>query len=99
VTKRRRVTLLVERLIFCLVANRALSPMSKLAALEWAQSDTWLPGERRSPARAATASSTMACTSRRCLSGRAPSAAGSSSAATSTRHDATSTGARSGSLA
>jgi hypothetical protein len=40
----RRVTLLVERLLFCLVANRALDAMSKLAALEWAQQDTWLPG-------------------------------------------------------
>jgi hypothetical protein len=40
----RRVTPLVERLLFCLVANRALAPMSKLAALEWAQNDTWLPG-------------------------------------------------------
>jgi Transposase DDE domain len=40
----RRVTPLVERLLFCLVANRALDPMSKLAALEWAQNDTWLPG-------------------------------------------------------
>jgi len=40
----RRVTAAVERLIFCLVANRALDPMSKLAALEWAQHDTWLPG-------------------------------------------------------
>ena len=40
----RRVTPLVERLLFCLVANRALDPMSKLAALEWAQQDTWLPG-------------------------------------------------------
>ena len=44
VAKRRRVTGAVERLIFCLVANRALDPMSKLAALEWAQNDTWLPG-------------------------------------------------------
>jgi len=44
VASRRRVTALVERLIFCLVANRALDPMSKLAALEWAQNDTWLPG-------------------------------------------------------
>jgi transposase len=44
VAKRRRVTPLVERLLFCLVANRALDPMSKLAALEWAQTDTWLPG-------------------------------------------------------
>jgi hypothetical protein len=40
----RKVTPLVERLIFALVANRALAPMSKLAALEWAQKDTWLPG-------------------------------------------------------
>ncbi len=44
VAERRRVTGLVERLIFCLVANRALDPMSKLAALEWAQHDVWLPG-------------------------------------------------------
>ncbi len=40
----RRVTPVVERLLFCLVANRALDPMSKLAALEWAQQDVWLPG-------------------------------------------------------
>ena len=39
----RRVTALVERLLFCLVANRALDPMSKLAALEWAAQDAWLP--------------------------------------------------------
>jgi hypothetical protein len=44
VARRRRVTGAVERLLFCLVANRALDPMSKLAALEWAQKDTWLPG-------------------------------------------------------
>ncbi len=44
VAERRRVTPAVERLIFCLVANRALAPMSKLAALEWAQRDAWLPG-------------------------------------------------------
>jgi hypothetical protein len=44
VAARRRVTPAVERLIFCLVANRALEPMSKLAALEWAQRDAWLPG-------------------------------------------------------
>src|SRR5512135_446744 len=42
--KRRRVSGAVERLIFCLVANRALDPMSKLAALEWAQNDVWLLG-------------------------------------------------------
>jgi len=44
VAARRRVTPLVERLIFALVCNRALAPMSKLAALEWAQQDSWLPG-------------------------------------------------------
>jgi hypothetical protein len=44
VAARRRVTPLVERLIFALVCNRALAPMSKLAALEWAQADVWLPG-------------------------------------------------------
>jgi transposase len=44
VASQRKVTPLVERLLFCLVANRALAPMSKLAALEWAQGDAWLPG-------------------------------------------------------
>jgi DDE family transposase len=44
VAARRRVTPAVERLIFALVANRALDPMSKLATLEWAQQDVWLPG-------------------------------------------------------
>lgn len=44
VAARRRVTPVVERLIFALVCNRALDPMSKLAALEWAQQDVWLPG-------------------------------------------------------
>jgi hypothetical protein len=44
VAARRRVTPAVERLLFALVANRVLQPMSKLAALEWAQQDTWLPG-------------------------------------------------------
>ncbi|MGH2862333.1 MAG: IS1634 family transposase [Solirubrobacteraceae bacterium] len=44
VARGRRVSAAVERLIFGLVANRALDPMSKLAALEWAAQDTWLPG-------------------------------------------------------
>jgi len=44
VAARRRVTPAVERLLFALVCNRALDPMSKLAALEWAQQDVWLPG-------------------------------------------------------
>lgn len=44
VARRRRVTAAVERLLFALVANRALAAMSKLAALEWAQHDVWLPG-------------------------------------------------------
>jgi hypothetical protein len=44
VAARRRVTPAVERLLFALVCNRALDPMSKLAALEWAQEDVWLPG-------------------------------------------------------
>jgi hypothetical protein len=44
VASARRVTGAVERLLFTLVANRAVAPMSKLAALEWAQHDTWLPG-------------------------------------------------------
>jgi hypothetical protein len=33
----------VERLLFCLVCNRALAPSSKLAALAWAASDVALP--------------------------------------------------------
>lgn len=44
VAARRRVTPAVERLLFALVCNRALDPMSKLAALEWAKQDVWLPG-------------------------------------------------------
>lgn len=39
VAERRRVTPLVERLLLCRVANRALAPVSKLAALEWAKGD------------------------------------------------------------
>ena len=33
----------VERVLFCLVCNRALAPTSKLAALAWAASDVALP--------------------------------------------------------
>jgi hypothetical protein len=44
VARRRRVTRAVERLLFALVANRALAPSSKRAALEWAQQDVALPG-------------------------------------------------------
>jgi transposase len=40
----RRVTAAVERLLFALVANRALAPSSKLAALEWVAEDVRLPG-------------------------------------------------------
>jgi hypothetical protein len=40
----RRIAVSVERLLFALVANRALAPSSKLAALEWATSDVALPG-------------------------------------------------------
>jgi transposase len=47
VAGRRRVTKAVERLLFALVANRALAPMSKLAALEWARQDVALPGVER----------------------------------------------------
>jgi transposase len=42
--KRRRVTPQVERLLFALVANRALAPASKRAALEWAREDAHLAG-------------------------------------------------------
>jgi transposase len=44
VAKGRKVSPEVERLIFALVANRALCPSSKRAALEWARNGAWLPG-------------------------------------------------------
>jgi transposase len=44
VAEGRKVSPEVERLIFALVANRALAPSSKRAALEWARSGAWLPG-------------------------------------------------------
>jgi hypothetical protein len=34
----------VERVLFALVANRALEPCSKLAATEWAGRDVAIPG-------------------------------------------------------
>ena len=40
----RRVDPGVERVLFALVANRAIAPCSKLAALEWAAEDVHLPG-------------------------------------------------------
>jgi hypothetical protein len=40
----RRLTPAIERLIFTLVANRALDPSSKRHALEWAAQDVALPG-------------------------------------------------------
>lgn len=40
----RRVSPAVERVLFALVANRALSPSSKLAAIEWVARDVALPG-------------------------------------------------------
>src|SRR5579863_4725153 len=42
--KGRRLNASVERVLFALVANRALAPSSKLASLEWAMCDTALPG-------------------------------------------------------
>ena len=41
---RRRFTTDVERVLFALVANRAIDPMSKLATAEWASNDVALPG-------------------------------------------------------
>lgn len=41
---RRRFTTDVERVVFALVANRALAPCSKLAAAEWASQDVAIPG-------------------------------------------------------
>src|SRR3954453_24223011 len=41
---RRRFGTDVERVLFALVANRALAPASKLAAAEWATHDVAIPG-------------------------------------------------------
>jgi transposase len=41
---RRRFTTDIERVLFALVANRALKPCSKLAAAEWATVDVAIPG-------------------------------------------------------
>jgi hypothetical protein len=41
---KRRFTTDVERVLFALVANRAIDPMSKLATAEWATCDVALPG-------------------------------------------------------
>jgi transposase len=41
---RRRFTTDVERVLFALVANRAIEPMSKLSAAEWASEDVVIPG-------------------------------------------------------
>jgi hypothetical protein len=40
----RRFTTSVERVLFALVANRAVDPMSKLSAAEWASQDAAIPG-------------------------------------------------------
>jgi transposase len=40
----RRFTTDVERVLFAMVANRAIDPMSKLATAEWATCDVALPG-------------------------------------------------------
>ncbi|ABW10017.1 transposase [Parafrankia sp. EAN1pec] len=40
----RRFTTAVERVLFALVANRAVEPMSKLSAAEWASEDVVVPG-------------------------------------------------------
>jgi transposase len=40
----RRFTTNVERVLFALVANRAIEPMSKLSAAEWVTEDVLVPG-------------------------------------------------------
>jgi hypothetical protein len=40
----RRIREEVERLIFALVANRALAPSSKLSATEWMAEEVVIPG-------------------------------------------------------
>ena len=41
---KRRFSTDVERVLFAMVANRALAPCSKLAAAEWASEDVHIPG-------------------------------------------------------
>jgi hypothetical protein len=43
-TDARRFTTNMERVLFALVANRAIAPMSKLSAAEWASVDAAIPG-------------------------------------------------------
>jgi hypothetical protein len=43
-TDARRFTTNMERVLFALVANRAVAPMSKLSAAEWAREDAAIPG-------------------------------------------------------
>jgi Transposase DDE domain len=43
-TDARRFTTNMERVLFALVANRAVAPMSKLSAAEWACEDAAIPG-------------------------------------------------------
>src|SRR3954464_332003 len=43
-TDARRFTTNMERVLFALVANRAVAPMSKLSAAEWVREDTAIPG-------------------------------------------------------
>src|SRR6266496_6134507 len=40
----RRFTTAVERVLFALVCNRAIAPMSKLSAAEWVTEDVVIPG-------------------------------------------------------
>lgn len=40
----RRYRTDVERVLFAMVANRAIAPSSKLAAAEWVSEDAWIPG-------------------------------------------------------
>lgn len=43
-TDARRFTTNMERVLFALVANRAVAPMSKLSAAEWVREDVAIPG-------------------------------------------------------
>jgi transposase len=43
-TDGRRFTTNMERVLFALVANRAIAPMSKLSAAEWVREDVVIPG-------------------------------------------------------
>jgi transposase len=47
--KKRRYAADLERLVFALVANRALAPASKLSVTDWLAEEAWVPGVESEP--------------------------------------------------